>query len=333
MRTIISRIIFSIKNFDVLNHKKILSYLVFILISTVIWFLVTLSNSFETNIFYPVRFSNLPENKVLVNELPHHLDITVEAYGFTLLRYYFNSSIPPLTINLKKNSIHKVSGSKSKYYLLTKQTQLSIVAQLSDELKVVEIQPDSIIFDFSPIVSKKVPIHPNADYKLEKQLLLKESIHTIPDSIVITGPGSILDTIYFIDTKQIDFGLIKSSLNRNIGLVSKNNVEFSDKRVNLLIDVEKFTQGSFDLPIKVRNVPDSMIITTLPEKVNVTFIAALSDFYKINEEQFTLVADYNKLTGRLNDKLHVELKRYPSSIRSVKTNPSEVDFFLEKKNE
>ena len=78
------------------------------------------------------------------------------------------------------------------------------------------------------------------------------------------------------------------------------------------------------------NVQDNLTLTTLPDKVSVTFLAALSDFSEIRAADFKVIARYNNIVDANNQKLKVELKRYPSSIRSVKINPVHVDFFLEK---
>ena len=64
--------------------RKILVYLVFVGVSTIFWFLNELNNNFNTTVDYPIRFTHLPKNKILTNELPRNLQLNRKAAGLNL---------------------------------------------------------------------------------------------------------------------------------------------------------------------------------------------------------------------------------------------------------
>ena len=46
-------------------HQRILTYLFFVVLSTVFWFLRALNDSYRADIMYPVKYVNIPENRVV----------------------------------------------------------------------------------------------------------------------------------------------------------------------------------------------------------------------------------------------------------------------------
>jgi YbbR domain-containing protein len=104
--------------------------------------------------------------------------------------------------------------------------------------------------------------------------------------------------------------------------------------VDVRIEIEKFTASSIQLPVEVIHVPDGYTATLFPEKVQVSFQVALSDFDRVKPYQFRLVADYTSTshgTAAHHQKMKVNLKRYPSFVSAVSVSPQFVDYILTKK--
>ena len=323
---------FTVEN--LLKQRKLLVYLVFVVIASIFWLLIALSENYNTQILYPVRFTNMPDDKVLVNELPKYLNLNVDGYGFTLLRYKVKRSMAPINVDVKKNNLFGVFGKDNKYFILTRYLTKLVSSHISDDLKIIDIQPDSIIFDFSRMIKKKVVVRPRVEYTLDKQYLLKHKAWCEPDSIEISGPNSIIDTIDYVETSSLDLDKLSKSIQRNIWLKSIDGVKLSDKRVKVNIGVEKFTEGTISLPIHVQNLPDSLVLKTFPDKIELSYKVALSDFSKVKPYQFKLVVDYNDFIPGSSynfHKMRVGLKQFPSFVHSVRYSPKHVDYLFEKK--
>ncbi|MEA3444119.1 MAG: YbbR-like domain-containing protein [Bacteroidota bacterium] len=324
--------IFTIEN--IMKQRKLLVYFVFVLIASVFWLLIALGKNYDTEILYPVRFANLPKDKVLINKLPQYLNLSVDAYGFTLLRYKVKRSILPIYIDMRKNNLFHVQGKDNKYFLLTRYLTKQVSKRMSDDVRIISIQPDSIVFDFSEMTEKKVAVIPDIKFSLEKQYLIKQKPRCKPDSIVISGTNSVLDTINNMYTKKLDLETLNKNITRNVGVRSIEGVVLSEKKVELSIVIEKYTEGSISLPIEVKNLPDSLLLKTFPDKIDLSYKVALSDYPKVKPYQFKLMVDYNDfISGQENNfqKMRVELKRFPSYVHSIRYSPKYVDYLFEKK--
>jgi hypothetical protein len=94
--------------------------------------------------------------------------------------------------------------------------------------------------------------------------------------------------------------------------------------------VEKFTERTLEVDVKVNNVPNSYRISTFPSKVKVVFQIGLSDFNKINEKDFEVVCDYRLIESDAIDYLIPKIKSKPNFVGSVKIIPNKIEFLLEK---
>ncbi|MCF8370637.1 MAG: hypothetical protein K9H64_03375 [Bacteroidales bacterium] len=319
---------------NLIKHRKLLVYFIFVAIASIFWLLSALSKNYETQIKYPVRFVNLPKDKVLINELPEFLNLNVDGYGFTLLRYKVKRSIVPVSIDMGKNNLFEVPDKANKYFIPSRYLIKQVSSRISDDLKVLEIQPDSIIFDFTQMVSKTVALKPDISYTTDRQFLVKRKPWCEPDSLILSGPKSILDKVDFCMTKHLDIENLSNSIQRSIGVKAIDGIKLSEKRVNVFIDVEKFTEATMRVPIEIINLPDSLQLKVFPDGINISYKVALSDFDKVKPYQFKAVINYKGFPSGSNSDFHkmrVELKKFPSFVRSISYNPKQVDYLFEKK--
>ena len=87
------------------NTKISKSFIVFLITAVVIWFLITLSKVYTISISFPVKYSDLSQDKILQNEPLKEIDILVKSTGFNILSTRFlNQSIELNAGNLNKKS-------------------------------------------------------------------------------------------------------------------------------------------------------------------------------------------------------------------------------------
>ena len=121
---------------------------VFLVISAAIWMLNALSKNYTSNIEYPLIYTDFPENRVLVGEMPGHLDLQINAHGYALLRYKMFRKPVPISFKISAFNRSQRSGS-SEEYILTRYLRDQISAQLPAELQLLEIKPDTLHFQFA----------------------------------------------------------------------------------------------------------------------------------------------------------------------------------------
>ena len=306
-------------------------YLVFVGIATVFWFLNELSNTYNTTINYPIRFTHIPKNKSLVNDLPKNLQLSVNADGYTILRYKLSPAAFPVIINLEKHSNNINNPEVKKFRLQTRYLRETINKQMPNDIEIVDIFPDTVLFQFANIINKKIPVKPYVKLEFREECMLDGDITFKPDSIIARGPNTILDTLQAVYTKYHKFTKLNKPTTQNITLKEINKVEYNNKKVQIYLPASKFTQLNFDIEINAINVPDSLILKTFPRMVKVSCMVSLNDYDKIKTENFLIEVNYLDIENLLGGKLSLNLKLAPKQVRSITYHPESIEFIIDKK--
>jgi hypothetical protein len=312
-------------------YKKLLVFLFFVIVATIFWFLSALNRDYTTDIQYPVRYTNLPAGKVLVNELPSGLNLIVTGHGYTLLKHRLSRRLSPLIFDVNSFALSSLEDSiNQRFYVLSRVANSKISSQLSSSIEILEILPDSIIFVFSEVTEKKLAVKPVLKLEFEKQFMVKGNINSEPDSVLVRGPSSILDTLQYAYTREIEHQKVKDGLNETVSFRELSQVRYSAKEVNVTIPVEQFTEARLRIPIMPVNVPEDFSLKLFPAEITVTYMVALSDYDKIKPQHFMAVADYNQLENQMPAKLRIQVSRVPEQVVFIRHAPDAVDYIIER---
>ena len=92
------------------NNRRVVVFLVCLIIATSLWFLNALGKEYTSEVSYPVKYINPPANQFLADNTPVKLDLKIYGQGFTLLRFKLLSFSPiildiaEITKNQKSNT-------------------------------------------------------------------------------------------------------------------------------------------------------------------------------------------------------------------------------------
>jgi hypothetical protein len=75
-----------------------------------------------------------------------------------------------------------------------------------------------------------------------------------PDSVTITGPAASISEVNSVKTEMLQLNNLKGSIRQKIGLVKSHLVTTEVDEVTVLVPVEKFTEGSMEIPVHSINV-------------------------------------------------------------------------------
>ncbi len=308
------------------NDRRLFTFLICLTIATSLWFLNALSKSYTTTLSYPVKYINPPGNQFLANTPASEFEITVEAYGFTLLRHKMAFSFSPVLLNLTTIQQNVADHSKQ-IALRTDDLIKQIAGQISKEVKIIDIRPEVITLVLDSLRTKKVNINPVVELDLMPQYFLIDSIVLNPPVVEITGPAATIDTIWTLRTESLSFNEVNTSIQQVVRIVSPENTTLSDDKVTMYIHVEKFTEKEIRLPVRAKNTPEGSQVKLFPSEVKVTFLINLSEYNNIDEESFTAFVDLNNSDNR--ETLKVLLDHAPSEIKMVKVTPEYVEYLIE----
>lgn len=310
-------------------NGRVVTFMICLIISVFFWLLMTLSKEYPMTVRFPVSYKNLPQDKVVSNNLPETVDIEIKAKGFNLLAYRFRKTHDTVDIDMKDA---RALNSRNVYYLLSNSRTDKIRAQFNNEIHVVKINPDTIFINFNKKVNKIVPVKYKLSLLFNKQYNLIDSVTIEPKFITVSAEAEVINKIDTVETLPITVKNLSKKIVVKLPLVKEQefkHVEFSHAYVNATINVTKYTEASLELPVEVDNLPPGYSFKAFPDKVMVKFNVAFKNYEKINALNFRAVVDFKKIDQESN-KLKVQLVKIPDGIRNVKLVTEKVEYIISK---
>ena len=308
------------------TREQFYVFLICLLISIFIWFLIVLSKDTYTTIDYSIVFENSPENLVLVNNPDSILSIRISSGGLELFTLKYLTRKYPIRIDLNKLELAKEENNYTSIFSTSKISR-DIIGKLSISQEYVSISPANIYFRFEILSGKMVKVLPKLKLDFARQFQLSDSLSINPDSVMVVGPEKLLAQINYIETieeeiKQID----KSQTILTTLQIPENlqNIKVLPKEVAIRLSVEKYTESTIKIPIV--NTVEKYKIKTYPDFVIVTYLVTLENFKRVNEEMFTASVDF--VENSSSNRLKVNLTHTPSFIKITKIDPEEVEYLL-----
>jgi YbbR domain-containing protein len=309
------------------NGRKSKMLFVFLGISFLFWMLIKLSKEYTDVVQFNVNYSNLPEGKMLQIEPRKYLDVTVKTHGFNLIKYHLNKR----EVNVDLHTVKRKKGLI--YYQLANELLPLIQQQVASDVEVLIVQPDSLYYHLGISKTKKVLVVPDINIQYQSGYNLLGDLKVEPNFISISGPEVIIDSITSIKTTTTTLTDVNSSIEVKLPIVilnKKSKVRYSVDKVMVTGVVEKFTEAKLKLHFTIKNLPQNYKITTFPDQVEVIFKVGLSDYNKINKNDFKISCDYNRTVKSGLTYLIPEVVSKPSIISEIKIVPNQIEYLIKK---
>ena len=319
IQSIKSKILRSVKS------KRINVFLLFLALSFMFLLLTKLTKDYTKTISFEIQPINAVENHVILKDTTHKFDITLSSYGFKFLKYYLTN--PEVTVDL--NDLENMDNR----YVWTNSAGLAhLNSQFNESVKILAVKPETVVFRDDVSGIKMVPVQLNSEVNFAPGYDILNGFKVNPDSIKIIGPKIVLDSIKIIQTDTIRLSEINSDINRLLSLVlpdSSQTVVYSHKKVNIKGQVEKFTEGTVEVPVDLVNVPNDVKVNYFPKTINVMYYTSLSNFKNIKNSDFIVECDFNNLTEE-STFLEPRLIKYPEDVKNIKLGQKHIEFIISK---
>ena len=204
--------------------------------------------------------------------------------------------------------------------------------QFNKNVELVNIVPDSLWFRYDVHAIKMIPVILNSDIRFSPGYDLTDHFVIKPDSVKIIGPNSLVSKINFIETDSVVFSNVKKDISRVVNLKTSESMadlKFSHSKVALTAQVEKYTEGTLNIPVNIINVPEGISIKYFPREVNVSYYTSLKNYNAISIKDFKVECDYSKLIDNENF-LVPEIVKKSTLARNVKISQQRIEFIITK---
>ena len=277
-----------------------------------------MGKTYDEQLTLSVSYENIPKSLVLVSQVPSEIQVTVESSGWGVFNHYIwgKKQVKIDVGQLKKSNISRVSTKDAR-----------VLSVLGEQLKVLDVYPTEIDLVFEKMYSRKVPVKVDVSLSYEQQYELS-NLSIVPDTITVYGAAHNIDTIEVVYAEPFSKKRVRHSFEKELVLQPIDNVIFSDEKIRIKADVEKFTEQTFHVPIKLVNVPqDGVAVDLMEEKVAIKFLVGISNVQSCYPSDFEAIADFEKR----NEKgvIPIEVVRSPKFVRIVQQTPMTVNIIAD----
>ena len=305
------------------RNKKLNVFSLFFLLAFLFLVLSKLSKTYTQTVTFKTNYVNVPENKVINTSGDQKLEVLISSLGFNLLPYYFHAKT--LDIDFEKD----VTSKNGHYLWISNVSKYTIEKQLGKSIKIISIKPDTLKFLFESLETKIVPIELDSKVTFASGYDMLFHLKTLPDSIRVIGSKSILNEVQSIKTEVFKRNDVNSEIMDSVTLIipkTNSELKLSQNKVKVAGLVEKFTEGTIDVPVSIINLPDNVKINYFPKEVSVSYYVPLSNYKNIKDLDFKIVCDYNLISK--NTFFRPVLAKIPKEIKSAKMKQDKIEFII-----
>lgn len=179
-------------------------------------------------------------------------------------------------------------------------------------------------FVFQEVGYKKVPVRKVQALTFEPQYMPMHPMSVTPDSVLVYGEPSRLESIDHVLTRPVDLWGLRTSVHGKVKLEAPSGVRLSDSQVVYSMEVSRYVETSSEVEIQVRNVPRGLELVVLPPKAEVEFRLV----FPVGQDpakKAVFYVDYNDFAGSITGRCIPRAEGLPAGVISWKMSPEVFD--------
>jgi hypothetical protein len=150
-------------------NKDIVVFAFFLFLSFIFWYLNSMSKEAEAGIKYAVKYTNLPKDRVIPENLPADLNLFLKGPGYSILKLKI-SGRAPIIIDISKVNYKRAPGNKPQnYYIVTSGLTKSLNVQMRSGCEITSIKPDTLFFTLEKPLANSFTVPENMSDRKKKR--------------------------------------------------------------------------------------------------------------------------------------------------------------------
>ena len=281
-----------------------------------------ITSNYTKTIVFAVKPVDIPSDQVVLDQSIDSIRLELNGYGYNLAKYYIDQPI----VEISLNDLDKV---KSKYQWTKQRNFSDLQEKFNESVSLISTSVNQIDFIIEQYESKNVPVELQLELNYKSGFDSFQEYKLSKDSITVTGPNSLIDTINVIETQKLVLNQIDSDINSAIWLKpSENqNVIYSEESIGFQLKVEKFTEESIKVPITIVNIDDNIKINYYPKVVSVLYRVSIKDYKAVNPMDFRVECDLNTI-NKDNSVLISSITKKPSNVKKSRIENNQIQYVI-----
>lgn len=256
---------------------------VMLLLAGLCWFFVRTDRELEVEFTFPlvVDLSALP-GRVLLNNPPREVQVRLRGKGRNLLAFALFKKGRYVLQPDAEGGAHGVSAK-------------NLDAEGAEDLAVQSIFPSVIQVQLDELDTKQLPVRFRGSVSPADDYLLTGGPTLAPETVVVAGAKSILDTLAWVATEWLDLGNRKRDIEETLALRRPwPTLVLGRPAVTLTARIEKRSERRYSgIPLEVLGLPDSLRVA--PASFALTVTGGERMLETLTPEQIHAVLDLEQL--------------------------------------
>ena len=305
-------------------NTRIVTFLICLAIASLLWVVHALNKNYKYTLTIPVKFSKLPDNKLIVGELPEKLQVEIKTSGLKLL--FIKLQKMPTEVLIDFNNLK--TNAKSQAYSISN-GNFNIQNIINFDVDVIKIRPDTLFFSSQKGTSKLVPVKVNlqANFLPGYSTITKPTV--TPAYITVTGDNPEIDNIDTIYTQPVILKDVHENYNASIPIKKVPSLNYSTKEIQLSFTVDRLTETSIKVPVQIMNRSSTETVKLLPEFVTIHYLVAMKEYDNIDANSFKATVNFDDILAKKKT-LSIDLTRSPSEAKIIKIEPATISYLIYK---
>lgn len=311
--------------------RNALTFFVFLLISTVFWFLMALNDEVQHDFRLPVSLVDFPEDVTILSGATNTLTVTVKDKESSLMKFAWGG-MPMLRLSYEE---FLKSGEHSLVFSVN-QLNSSVRGVFGPTATILAVRPDSLNLVYTRNPGIKTRVRMDVDAHTQPQCVQYGSVTMSPDSVMLYSNSNELYSVAELRTAPVVLRNLADTTVVETKLVVPEGMRAIPSTVHLTVPVEPLVSKTRRVELQVVDAPAGHRLVPFPSVVEVSFLMPKSLYNKENSPVEAFV-EYPGMPfamsspdGKSSSTLPVQVGVMPPYYRNVQVSPANVEYVIER---
>lgn len=303
--------------------RNVLTFLVFLVISTVFWFLMALNDEIQKDYKVPLKLEDFPKNMTVISGNIPSVSVTIKDKGSALAKFSWGSK--PM-LKLRYDEFTRPSDN----HLLLTEAQLNSALRgiFGSSASIVAVRPDSLHLYYTTNPGIPVRVTVDAEISTLPQYEAFGTPRISTDSVMIYSNSKEHNRIHSLSTVPISLSGLSDTTTVDARLIVPDGMRAIPPSVRITFPVEPLVSKTRKIKVETINVPRGTRLIPFPALVEVTYLLPKS-LYSTATTPMRAIVDYNDIHPGVKN-LPIRLINVPAYYKSPRPAVDDVEFLIEK---
>ena len=259
-------------------------------------------------------------------EIPGHADISANrceviarcrATGYKMIRSAIKSG-KSINVIFKPSDIRHKEGDM--FYVISSDLIEYASHMYGADVTVDHFMTDTLFFRFPAVHNKKVPVVPVSLLTFESQYMSRGELQILPDSVVVEGEPSLLESVHQVYTTPIRHLDVSENINGLALLEQIRGIHVETQEIYYSLEVCRYVEVVKEIPVAIEGVPSDRKLMVFPSTVTVLMKCEFP-LLDNNDGNLKAYVDYSDFSTSLGGNCLVKLASLPKGVISYEIDP------------